>query len=675
VIRLVERSETEPEARDAAGGASGVAPIARRALAADAVILLELDAPGHTRVLETDGLSDTELDVVNGWCAARARARSGDGIGPRGFPRARWEVHREDGLTAVALFALQRRLAAFANDELAGVFARHAAVGATLHPTPGSLRRAPQTDRELDVAGTLPGGHDGDAQPDLCGLWDPDDAGYSALHDALGRELRAATGALGWGVLVWDESSRALTPIPGSFGRPADEVASAHDADDWGSSTARVFATGQPYLTNHAVGDRGVLQGCVRAFELERLVTVPLEIEGRRIGVLQATNKPGDFTFGDVQRAMRLAPRVAVGVRVAAIRHGLVKRQRLDDALGHVAVDIASGRNLQEFLRPALDSVCAALEGSMIALVPAHGDPLIRRRGPERGHLEELVLRQAREITTVRIHSSGRRRPHAPGWSAGHVPIQLDGAPVATLSVLRMTGEALGEVDCRALSRLSELVSLAWATERYQHQRADAARVAERQRIAEQLHDEVAQLLFAARLSLDSAQEVPDLPETASASVERGRDLLLRAEAATRRVMEQNSHSEELGLAERLAALVGSIEEEFARPVALQIAPDAQAAAGTLTRSTTSLVARAAREALVNAAKHAGPCQLAVSVSVTRRNRLLLTVTDGGIGMGTAREDGYGTSALRRAVRRQGGLLRVASVPAGGTKVAVSLPL
>jgi signal transduction histidine kinase len=94
-----------------------------------------------------------------------------------------------------------------------------------------------------------------------------------------------------------------------------------------------------------------------------------------------------------------------------------------------------------------------------------------------------------------------------------------------------------------------------------------------------------------------------------------------------------------------------------------------------MTRSAANLVARAAREALVNAAKHAGPCQLAVTVTVTRRNRLLLTVTDGGIGIGRRRSDGYGTSALRRAVRRHGGVLRVDSVPTGGTKVAVSLPL
>ena len=40
----------------------------------------------------------------------------------------------------------------------------------------------------------------------------------------------------------------------------------------------------------------------------------------------------------------------------------------------------------------------------------------------------------------------------------------------------------------------------------------------ERQRIADELHDQVAQLLFAARLSLDFALEIPGLPEGAAAN-------------------------------------------------------------------------------------------------------------------------------------------------------------
>ena len=477
-----------------------------------------------------------------------------------------------------------------------------------------------------------------------------------------------------FGVLIWDAGDQLLRPLPGSFGTDAESLPPAHDPHDWNSSAARVFASGQPYLTNCAAQDPGVLEGQVRAFGFVRLVTVPLDIGARRVGVLQLANKRTDFTLADVRCACRLASRVAVGASVARMRDGLLQRQRLEEILGRMALDIASGRNLQEFLGTAMDAVCEALAASMIALVPTTGAPLIRRCGPDRSHLEEVVLRQAGESTSLRVFAAGPRKAGAAGWTVAHAPVVLEGLHVATLSALRI-GYRFDEHESGGVSRLAQLVALACATERYQRQLADSARVAERNRIADDLHDQVAQLLFAARLSLDFAQEVPGIPQAASASVNHVRDLLLRADTTTRRIIEQNAQFGEDHLPDRLAALVDSIEEEFARPVALEIVPSAAEAAIAMSRVATNLVARAAREALVNAAKHAGPCQLAVRVTVTRRHRLLLTVTDGGIGVGPGREDGYGIHALRRAVRRHGGVLRVNAVATGGTKVAVSLPL
>jgi signal transduction histidine kinase len=139
--------------------------------------------------------------------------------------------------------------------------------------------------------------------------------------------------------------------------------------------------------------------------------------------------------------------------------------------------------------------------------------------------------------------------------------------------------------------------------------------------------------------------------------------------------MHRISDGDDSGLPARLAAVVGSVEEEFGKPVQLEIAPAAVDAARHMRRPAMNLLTRAAREALVNAAKHAGPCQLALRISLSRRKRLLLTVTDDGIGVADRSHRGYGTAAMRRAVRMHGGLLRVDEASTGGTKVTVSLPL
>jgi signal transduction histidine kinase len=575
-----------------------------------------------------------------------------------GFRFASYAEASVRNVGAAAICGLQRQWHGLENDELMTVFARHAAIASGMRRHTRRLHRSATADTAADVLG----------------ISELEVGGYDAFNQAVERELAAVVRCTRFAVLLWDPELESLRPIPGAFGGAPQELPPAHAAHDWCSSAARVFATGEPYLANHAPGDDGELQDHVDAFAIERIMTVPIEAGSQRIGVLQVINKASDFTIADLRSAIRLGSKVAIGARVARMRDALLRRQRLQEALCETAIEIASGRDLQEFLGARLDSICAVLQGSMILLAPVDSAPLIRRRGRDRGHLEELVLRQAREATCMRVYGTGQQRAGRPGWSAIHVPVLLEGKQVATVSALRV-GDQFESDECQAVARLAELVALAWATERYQRQLADSATATERQRIADELHDQVAQLLFAARLSLDFALEMPEVPDGAAANVRRGRDLLLRADTATRQVMERNSQASDDCLADRLAALVASVEEEFARPIALEIAPGVRDAADSMSQSAKSLIARAAREALVNAAKHAGPCQLAVRVSVTRRNRLLLTVTDGGIGVGARRGDGYGTAALRRAVRRHGGSLRVLGSAIGGTRVAVSLPI
>jgi signal transduction histidine kinase len=664
MIRLVQRSSDSDDLAGVESSPTGIAAVMRSALGADAAVVAEMSVDGTRRVIGADGLSGSEADATMLRLAAPQRSSIGEMFGPRGFSRMICDQAGEVGVDAAAVCVLQRQASNFKNADLLPVFARHAAVSVGLR-------------RPIETAGPA-GPEEGTGPVGIDTLFcrsDREGMSYEDFNRALADEFGAATGARLVGVLTWDEQDSLLRPLPGSFGTDLDDTPPAHDVDDWNSSAARVFATGEPYLTNRAESDPGVLEDYAGAVRLDRLLTVPLTLGVRRLGVLQIANKPDDFDLPDVRFTYARRAHVAIAAQMVRMRDRLARRHRLEQILGRMAVDIASGRNLQEFLGAAMDDVCAALAGSLVALVRRSGDPLIRRRGPDRGALEGVVLRQGGETNTMRVFAAGPRTRGTPGWTAAHVPVVLDTECVATVSALRTGADPFDETECDALSRLAQLVALAWSTERYQRQLADAARVTECQRIADELHDHVAQLLFAARLSLDFAQEVPQLPDAAETSIKRGRDLLLRADTATRRVMEDNSRPVEDHLPDRLAALVGSVEEEFARPVALDIAPLAAAAAGTLSRSAISLIARAAREALVNAAKHAGPCQIAVAVTVTRRNRLLLTVMDGGIGVDPRHEDGYGTRALRRTVRRHGGVLRVSAASTGGTKVALSLPL
>jgi signal transduction histidine kinase len=635
---------------------SDIADMTRRALGADAAAVVQTSGEASV-VLGSAGLSAGELDDVLGAVAARRPAAP---VGVGGFATTVVEEVALPGGPAVAVCALRRLPGRFENAALAAAFARHAAIAVAGSGGPRQDRRS----------------GDGEGAPTLLGLRAVDGLAYEDLTAAVADQLEEATGATKVAIHVWDEPFEILRMVSGSLGAEPEIVASGRSpAMDWESCVARVFATGRPYVTNAAVSDPGVLQDHAAAIGLRRLLVLPLDAGGRRVGVLQVADKAEDFTLADLRAAQALAPGIALALSFTRMSSGIRRRQRVEEILSGAAVAIASGKNLQEFLGGALDELCTAVRSDVVGLVPVSGEPTLFRQTSARPELERIVVAEARGASGLRAYVVPSRRLGDAGWAAVHMPVHANGVRVATLAALRHRGESFDHDERRALSRLANLVALAWATERYQLERAALAREAERQRIGDELHDHTAQLLFAARLRLDAALENRDLPPAAAESAERARSLIVRADEAVRGIIQDLADRHPEGLEGLLVAVVTSVEDEFGQPVQLEIPPAAAAAAGALGRPSADLLAKVAREALVNAAKHAGPCQLALRVALTRRDRLVLAVADDGVGGDRGRSEGHGLASLRRAVRRQGGVLRVRVARTGGTTVTVSLPL
>jgi len=629
----------------------GLPAAARTALGADAVAIVEL-RPDVAVLVATDGFHRDEASTIAAAVGELGSCADVPGTKPvaaAGFHSALcWQVATADG-ARMALLALRREAGPFEHTGLGMTFVTHAQCAAAVRRHVASALEPPSrgaSDARLFEAESWPG-----------------------LMRAVAKEAAALTGAARVGVLVWDEHAGILQLLPGSFDADLATAASARAAPvDWWSSAARVFTTGQPFIANDTSADCGLLRDYTDAFGISRVASLGLETDGRRVGVLQLADKPTEFTIADLVAA------VGPAVAVTRSRLRLQRRNRHEEILGRVAVDIASGKSLQEFLASALDDLCEACDVDFVAVVAPVGEPIVWRHGAPRPDLESVLLEEANRSTGLRAYVVGAREPGDPGWAALHVPINLDGEDIATLSSLRGRGEAFGRDERQAMSRLASLTALAWATESYQRQQAQLARLAERERIADELHDHTAQLLLGARLSLDGTLEVAELTSAAAVSIGRAYQLITRSEVAIRQAIRQLAPSPNDELGSRLAATVGGIEEEYGHPVQLEITPAAARAAAALGPSRTSLLTKVTREALVNAAKHAGPCQLAVRLAVTRRGRLLLSVSDDGIGLGTRRPGaGHGLNSLRRAVRQHGGDLRLRSASTGGTRVSVSL--
>jgi signal transduction histidine kinase len=657
---------------------TGVAATSHRALASDAVVILLLDADGPPLIVASEGLTEGQrtrlvgpLSAVSArlapWGSIVIDATSagsledpalGVTLVQQGFVGAVGAASPLDSGGLAAVVALRRESGDFENPELIEVFAAQAATAldqpsrrARLRATSDGLEEGLAAVEQLVLAGTS----------------------LEALNSALTEAIGPLFGVTSLGVMAWDERRQSLRLLPGAFGADEQAVNSCQiSAADFRSNSARVFSTGRGYFSNDVRSGPAFFREFVDLFALERVLSVPLILAGRAIGVLHLANKRQDFTPEDLDRAEALAPKVGTVVEIAQTHVRLRSQRRLEEVLADVAVALASGVPVRDFLVTAFTEVGRAADASLLALVPNADAPIVWRRGDARPEIERLVLAEADSQPGVRAYVVGPRAPRDAGWATFHVPMHLGAQRVGTLVALRARAEPFAQEERDAIARLANLAALGRATERYQQQRAELARLHERQRLADGLHDDVAQLLFAAQLSLDVALEREGVDPGVADGVSQTRALLVRADTAIRTVINRLASPPQPDLALRLAAAVADVENAFGQPIHLTISSSAAAASKRLRRPSGDALVQVARHATMAAARRGAPRRISVALSHAAPDCLVLTVEDDGVG--ELRRDTRDLTPLRQRITDAGGSLRVRHEPAAGSVVTVSLP-
>lgn len=204
------------------------------------------------------------------------------------------------------------------------------------------------------------------------------------------------------------------------------------------------------------------------------------------------------------------------------------------------------------------------------------------------------------------------------------------------------------------------------------------AQDAEQQRIAEGLHDDVAQILVACSLKLSLARKAQDRDEMArqledvakTLSDANGRVRLLSFELST-----STLHS--LGLRDALRELCKSMEERYG--IKLEIHEEGPVV--ELDDATATVLFKSARELLFNVVKHAGANEAHVSIGM-ERNQIVLTVEDNGRGFTSPVHDedfspaeGFGLFGIKERLLDLDGKMEIESEPERYTKVVIKAPL
>ena len=132
------------------------------------------------------------------------------------------------------------------------------------------------------------------------------------------------------GILLADHETEELVLQSPAFGKMNEPIAGPTRISLTSrSNSVAVFKSGQPYISNDAPNDPAILQSFVDAYNTRNILTVPLQIAGRSIGVFHAVNKvKGGFNHDDAHFLSLIAPHLAIIVRSSEMMRTLRTQHR-----------------------------------------------------------------------------------------------------------------------------------------------------------------------------------------------------------------------------------------------------------------------------------------------------------------------------------------------------------
>lgn len=262
------------------------------------------------------------------------------------------------------------------------------------------------------------------------------------------------------------------------------------------------------------------------------------------------------------------------------------------------------------------------------------------------------------------------------------IPVYAGNVLLGVLNVASEDWRELQPEELQLLHIISDQIGLALQRARLsaQHTRAAAfiATIEERNRLAREIHDTLAQGLAAIALQLETADTLVTMrPERAHEAIQRALKLArANLEEARRSVMDLRAAPlQKHTLPEALAVLANS--EEF--PTVNYSYTPTQSFPDLPTRIEAGLY-RMAQEALNNAHTHARAQQIDLTL-VAEEQRVALTIHDDGCGFDpeevprNAAEAGhFGLAGMVERSRLLGGDIRILSQPGEGTCIQISIP-
>ena len=307
------------------------------------------------------------------------------------------------------------------------------------------------------------------------------------------------------------------------------------------------------------------------------------------------------------------------------------------------------------------------------------------RHYPTGAGVFNMPLRTGRPLRVDHVpdhpQSVGTPHGHPPIGPFLGVPLKAKEHILGTLFVANIIGGTpFTPDDEELLVAFAAHAAVAIHNARLYRQAEELAILRERERLAIDLHDTVAQLFFS--IGMEAERLVNALP-AGSPALERlaylrslAADGTVRARSSIAALYDQGGVPGDANIYRLLSTLV----EEFKAQYRMQIGLMVTGPVNQVPTTVRDVFCRAAREALTNVRKHA-QTNMAVISLVVANQAVTLTIQDNGVGLSENALEAapdlhhFGLVAIRRQAERLGGGLEIHSLDEGGTFVRVWAPL
>jgi signal transduction histidine kinase len=421
---------------------------------------------------------------------------------------------------------------------------------------------------------------------------------------------------------------------------------------------------------------------------------VPILVRGQVFGRLYLTEKNGGHGFTAADQSLVQALAAAAGVAVDNARlYGLAeRRQRWLLATAEIAADLLTSGDIGHALR-LVATRAMDLTGSDTAVVYVPADPdrgaaaagvgelrvavgvglvtdrIVDTRVPVTGSTAGAVFTDQRPRTVPRLayDPDGMAAPLGP---AVVVPLRSGEQLYGVLSVARRGGAAeYDEEEAPFAATFAEQAALALRGAAHRAALHELELVAERERIARDLHDDVIQRLFAIGLAMRGTQRaVGPQPAVVARIAEHQQHLqdVVRRIRAT--IFDLDPPPGQHPLQRDLTALVTDLTRDTALHAMVTVAGPLDTLPPALAHHADVVL----REAVSNAVRHSHATVLTVAVAL-QDGQLTIQVSDNGVGI----PPGVTRSGLRNLHERATGLhgsFTTSSPPGGGTRLTWTAP-